>query len=116
GGYGILFDELPTGILADEILEPGPGRVRVLISHGGNPASCVPDQRKMVQALSALDLLVTIDPHMTPTAKLSHYILPPLLQYERPDLPLWLYEASFYPDPYTRYTTAVADVPTESAL
>jgi anaerobic selenocysteine-containing dehydrogenase len=116
GGYGILFGELPTGILADEILEPGPGRVRCLLVHGGNPASCVPDQRKMVRALSNLDLLVTIEPHMTPTAKLSHYVLPPVLQYERPDLPLWLYETNAYPDPFTRYTPAIADLPPGSEL
>ncbi len=111
GDYGILGGEMMTGIMADEILEPGPGRVRAMIVHGGNPVSSVPDQRKVVKALSALDLLVSLEPYMTPTAKLSHYILPPKLQYERPDLPLWLYEMLLYPIPFTRYSEAVAKPP-----
>jgi anaerobic selenocysteine-containing dehydrogenase len=111
GGYGLLDGELPTGIMADEILAPGDGQVRALIVHGGNPASAVPDQRKMVRALESLELLVTIEPFMSATAELSDYILPPTLPYERPDLPLFIYENLVTPAPYTRYTPAVADPP-----
>ncbi len=111
GGFGMLGGEMMTGIMADEILQPGPGRVRAMISHGGNPASSVPDQRKVVKALRALDLLVSLEPYMTPTAKLSHYILPPKLMYERPDLPLWLWEMLLFPIPFTRYTPAAAQPP-----
>lgn len=111
GGFGIIDGELPTGILADEILEPGAGRVRSLIVHGGNPASAVPDQERIVAALRSLDLLVTIEPFMTLTARLSDYVLPPTLQYERPDLPLFIYENLVSHDPYTRYTPAVARPP-----
>jgi anaerobic selenocysteine-containing dehydrogenase len=53
---------------------------------------------------------------MTPTAKLSHYILPPTLPYERPDLPLWLYEGLLYPVPFTRYTAAVARPPEDAEV
>src|SRR3546814_3269932 len=81
---------MATGVLADEILKPGPGRIRAMINHGGNPAVTVPDQRKIVEALRSLELLVSIDPFMTPTARLSHYILPPKLSYERADLPIFI--------------------------
>jgi len=111
GGYGQLDGELPTGILADEILAPGPGQLRCLLVHGGNPASAVPDQRKIVRALESLELLVTIEPFMTETARLSHYVLPPTLPYERADLPLFIYENLVTPEPYTRYTPAVAEPP-----
>ncbi|MDB5395478.1 MAG: nitrate reductase [Rhodospirillales bacterium] len=111
GGFGTLGGEMMTGVMAAEILEPGPGRVRAMIVHGGNPVSSVPDQRKVVEAFRALDLLVSIEPNMTPTAKLSHYILPPTLMYERSDLPLWLWEMLLYPIPFTRYTEAVAVPP-----
>ena len=40
-GYGVMDGELPTGSLAEEILQPGPGQVRALIVHGGNPASAI---------------------------------------------------------------------------
>jgi len=116
GDVGLIGGELPTGIMADEILEPGPGQVRFLFVQGGNPAAAVPGQHRIVNALKSLDLLVTIEPFMTVTARLSHYILPPKLQYERPDLPFFLYEGMVYPEPYTRYTPAVCAVPEGSEL
>jgi len=111
GDYGLIGGEMVTGKLADDILAPGEGRVRALFNHGGNPAVAVPDQRKMAEALRALDLLVSIEPVMSQTARLSHYILPPKLQLERPDLPIYLFEPYIFPRPYTRYTPPVADPP-----
>ena len=111
GDFGLIDGELPTGILADEILAPGAGQVRTLIVHGGNPASAVPDQERIVEALRSLELLVTIEPFMTQTARLSHYVLPPTLQYERADLPIFIYENLVSHDPYTRYTPPVARAP-----
>jgi len=111
GGFGVIDGELPTGILADEILTPGAGQVRCLLVHGGNPASAVPDQQRIVAALRSLELLVTIEPFMTQTARLSHYVLPPTLQYERADLPIFIYENLVTPEPYTRYTPAIATPP-----
>jgi len=52
---------LPTAALADEILEPGPGRIRALICVGSNPIAAWPDQHKTRRAMEALDLLVTLD-------------------------------------------------------
>ncbi|WP_380877184.1 dehydrogenase [Sphingomonas sp. DBB INV C78] len=116
-GYGAMNDEMMTGVMADEILEPGADRVRALIVHGGNPASSVPDQRHVVDALRKLDLLVCIEPTMGATARLADYVLPPFMQYERPDLPIWPYEYMLYPDqPYIRYTPAVAAPPEGAEL
>ncbi|HEX8603416.1 MAG TPA: molybdopterin-dependent oxidoreductase, partial [Pseudoduganella sp.] len=86
GDSAILFGEMMTATLPDEILTPGTGRIRSLVVVGGNPASVLPDQRKAVRALRDLELLVSIEPFMTTTAALSHYILPPLMQYERADI------------------------------
>lgn len=116
GGYGMFDGEMCTGVLADEILTPGPGRIRCLINHGGNPAATVPDQRKITRAFKSLDLLVSIEPFMTPTAKLSHYIIPPKLQFERDDLPYYPIEQVIYPAPYTRYARAVAKPPAGSEV
>ena len=102
----VIVPELPTGIMADEILEPGPGQVRAFFVHGGNPAVIVPDQVKMVKAFRSLELMVVIDPFLTPTAKLADYVLPTHLQYERADLPCWQYEG--YWQSYTRYTPPIA--------
>jgi anaerobic selenocysteine-containing dehydrogenase len=116
GDYGLIGGEMVTGKLADDILQPGPGRVRAMINHGGNPAVAVPDQRKMISALRSLDLLVSIEPVMSATARLSHYVLAPKLQFERPDLPIYLFEAAIFPRPYTRYTPALVDPPAGSEL
>ncbi|MAY34813.1 MAG: nitrate reductase [Spongiibacteraceae bacterium] len=116
GDFGLLEGELPTGTLADEILEPGDGQVKALLVHGGNPAASIPDQHKIVRALESLELLVTIEPFMTATARLSDYILPPTLQYERPDLPLFLYETMIYPEPFSRYTPALVAPPADAEV
>jgi anaerobic selenocysteine-containing dehydrogenase len=114
--YGTSWSQMLTGILPDEILKPGKGQVKALICHGGNPVTAIPDQRKTVRALRSLALLVSIEPYMTATAKISHYILPPLLIYERADLPLWWSERTIYPTPYTRYTAPMIEPPAGSEV
>ncbi|ALR21158.1 molybdopterin-containing oxidoreductase family protein [Sphingobium baderi] len=113
-GYGPVCGEMQTSAMADDILQPGPGQVKFLFNLGGNPATCVPDQRKMVQALRSLELFVSIEPFMTPTAHLSHYILPPRMFYERADLPMHIFEQVLYPRPYTRYTPSLTNPPAGS--
>src|SRR3546814_17298739 len=102
---------MATGVLADAILKPGPGRIRAMINHGGNPAVTVPDQRKIVEALRSLELLVSIDPFMTPTARLSHYILPPMLFYKLAALPIFLFKPHMFPHPFTHHQPAVHPSP-----
>lgn len=116
GDFGLIGGEMVTGTLADDILRPGDGQVRILFNHGGNPAAAVPDQRKMTEALKSLDLLVSIDPVMSETARLSHYVLPPKLQFERPDIPIYLFEAALFPQQYTRYSAAIAQPPAQAEL
>jgi anaerobic selenocysteine-containing dehydrogenase len=116
-GFGLIDGELPTGILVDEILTPGEGQVKALLVVGGNPASSIPNQRRVVDALRSLDLLVTVEPFMSATAMLSHYILPPTMQYERADLPFLTFERILYPqDAFTRYTPAHAKPPAGSEV
>jgi anaerobic selenocysteine-containing dehydrogenase len=115
GGYGMLGDEMMCGIMAEEMLAPGEGRIRCFFAHGSNVANVIPDQRKTVRALSSLDLLVSIDPFINETTKLSHYVLPTKLGYERADLTMFFYE-SLYAEPYARYTPAIAAVPEGSEL
>src|SRR3546814_14639595 len=71
-------------------MTPGPGQIRALIVDGSNIANSVPDRERMIAALRHLELLVVIDPHLTPTAQLADYVIAPTLQYERADLPITL--------------------------
>ena len=119
GDYGLIpcmVPEMATGIMADEILVPGTGQIKAFFVHGGNPGVIVPDQLKMVRAFRSLELLVTVDPYMTPTAQLSHYIIPTVLPYERPDFPCWQAESAYYLRPFTRYTQAVSKPPPGSEV
>lgn len=84
-GIGSFFGERLTGTLADEILTPGQDQIKCLIVGGGNPATIVPDQRRMGEALCLLELSVTIDPVFTTTAQLSDYVIAPTIMYERAD-------------------------------
>ncbi|MFL6606434.1 MAG: molybdopterin-dependent oxidoreductase [Steroidobacteraceae bacterium] len=115
-GFGSLFGEKMTGTLVDEITTAGRGRIRALFVDGGNPVNAIPDQHAVVQALSQLELLVTIDPFMTSTAKLSHYILPPTMMFERADLTTRDYEKFVLFRPYACYTEAVVQSPPGSEL
>ncbi len=109
-GLGRLMGEKLSGALADEILQPGPEQIKALFVVGGNPASALPDQRRAVEALASLELLVAIEPFMSTTAQLAHYILPPKLQYERADFPT-LADPTYYPEPFAQYTPAIASPP-----
>ncbi len=73
---------LPTAGLAEEILTPGEGQVRALIVLGGNPVLAWPDQIKTVEAMRALELLVTFDPQVSATGRFAHYIVAPTLPLE----------------------------------
>lgn len=107
---GTLYGEKMSGVLADEILQPGEGQLRALLVDGGNPVNALPDRPRAMAAMRALDLLVCIDPFMSETAQLADYVLPPTMMLERPDLPL-LFEKTAYPEPFTQYTTAVLPPP-----
>jgi anaerobic selenocysteine-containing dehydrogenase len=116
GDYGTLFGEKMSGALCDEILSEGSGRVRALIVDSGNPVNAIPGQRKVVRAMRALDLLVVIDPFLTNTGRLAHYVLPPLMLLERPALPPRDYETIIFQAPYTQYAPAVLAPPAGAEL
>lgn len=108
-GLGQLLFEMPCNVMADEILTPGEGQIRALISVGGNPEVGFPNQLKMRRALDDLELFVQIDPWMSASAKRADVVLAPKQCLEREDitsLSEWWHE-----NPYARYTEAFADAP-----
>ncbi|PIG97046.1 molybdopterin-dependent oxidoreductase [Deinococcus sp. UR1] len=79
------FDgELPNVALAEEILTPGDGQIRALITVAGNPVLSVPDGQALDRALSGLDFMVSIDPYLNETTRHAHVILPPAFGLEVP--------------------------------
>ena len=104
---GMLNAQKMSGTLAQEILTPGEGQIRALICGGGNPAAALPDQLKAVEAMGALELLVTIDPRYSETARMAHYVVAPTLALERPD-----HTRGHEPNmsmPFGQYTPAIVE-------
>ena len=105
-GYGPLRAEYPVVTLADEIAG---GRVKALVVSGGNPAGAVPDSARMIRALEQLDLLVTVDPFMSATARVADYVIAPIMHLERADTTR-AYEG-LMDRPFAQYTPAVVSPP-----
>ncbi|GAB3273986.1 molybdopterin-dependent oxidoreductase [Kineosporia babensis] len=76
-GHPEVLGEFPVAALAEEILTPGPGRVRGLITYAGNPARSFPDSARIQTALAHLDALICVDPYLNETTRHAHVILPP---------------------------------------
>ncbi|MHB8466962.1 MAG: molybdopterin-containing oxidoreductase family protein [Acidimicrobiales bacterium] len=113
---------MPTGVLADEILLPGDGQVRALLSVGGNPIAAWPDQLKVIEAMKSLDLLVQFDPWMAATAQHADYVIAPKMALETPAASLItdfvLAADLFYgPErPHAQYADAVVEPPPGSEV
>ena len=75
--------EFPVSALAEEILTPGKGRIRALVTSAGNPVLSTPNGRRLEEALAQLDFMVSIDPYLNETTRHAHFILPPTSGLER---------------------------------
>ncbi|MBA6413068.1 molybdopterin-dependent oxidoreductase [Parahaliea sp. F7430] len=113
---------LPTAALPDEILLPGEGQVKALISHGGNPVSIWPDQVKAIESIRALELSVQIDLTMSTTARESDYVIAVRHPLEMPGITLTHeFMNSYAPGfgttaPWAQYSPAVVEPPEDSDL
>ena len=112
GAYTANAGGLPGGILADEILTPGPERIRALIVMSGNPVTSMPDERRLQKAFRHLDLLVTIDMFTNETGREAHLVLPATSWLERADLAGW--NAAFVQESFIDSTPAMRPPPGEA--
>jgi anaerobic selenocysteine-containing dehydrogenase len=69
--------ELPVAVLAEEILTPGEGQIRGMITIAGNPVLSTPDGRGLDEALASLDFMISIDIYLNETTRHADLILPP---------------------------------------
>src|SRR3546814_7568795 len=69
--------ELPAAALAEEILTPGNGQVRALVTIAGNPVLSTPNGRQLETAPGSLDFMVSIDCYRNETTRFADFILPP---------------------------------------
>ncbi|WP_428311108.1 molybdopterin-dependent oxidoreductase [Hydrocarboniphaga sp.] len=99
----------PIATMSAEIETPGEGQLKALLVSHGNPAASGPGGRRLEKALGGLDLLVSMDPYLTETSRLAHYVLPPTLWIEREGFPI--FTMSHTAVPYAQWSEAVVPPP-----
>ena len=67
---------LPTSVLAEEMLTPGEGQIKALITNAGNPVLSAPNGKKMEQALAGLDFYLALDIYINESTRHADLILP----------------------------------------
>jgi len=82
---------IPAGIMADEILTPGPGKVRAMFNMAGNPLLTCAGSGRLATAFEDLGLFVCMDIVRNETAEYADYILPGLHSLERADIPFYFF-------------------------
>lgn len=86
GDFASVMGALPGGILADEILTPGPERIRALLVVAGDPVRSIPGSTRLQEALGSLDLLACVDMFDNATSRHAHAFLPAASWLERWDV------------------------------
>lgn len=104
--------ELPASVLAEEILTPGEGQIRALVTMAGNPVLSNPNGRQLDQAFEQLDFVVAVDCYINETTRHATIILPPTSPLERNhyDLSFNLFAVHNI----TRFNGALFDKPADS--
>jgi len=75
--------ELPVAVLAEEILTPGKGQIRAMLTVAGNPLLSTPNTRQLERAFESLDFMVSVDYFLNETSRHADLILPPCGPLER---------------------------------
>jgi anaerobic selenocysteine-containing dehydrogenase len=75
--------EFPVSSMAEEMLTPGEGQIRALVTVAGNPVLSTPNGEQLDRALTQLDFMVSIDFYLNETTRHADLILPPVSPLER---------------------------------
>jgi anaerobic selenocysteine-containing dehydrogenase len=68
--------QLPAVTLADEIMTPGPGQIRAMITQAGNPLLSNPNSARLTEAFAQLEFMMSIDIYLNETTRHADLILP----------------------------------------
>jgi len=77
-------NEFPVATLADEILTPGEGQIRGMITIAGNPVLSSPGGARLEQAFNSLEFMVSVDIYLNETTRHADIILPATTGLEVP--------------------------------
>ena len=71
-----VLGQVPASCLAEEIVTPGAGQIRGLVTIAGNPVISVPESDALDAALPLLDCMISIDNYLNETTRHAHVIFP----------------------------------------
>ncbi|MEV5647844.1 molybdopterin-dependent oxidoreductase [Nocardia sp. NPDC052254] len=110
--------EFPIATLADEIITPGEGQVRMLVTVAGNPVLSAPAGARLGDALAGLEFMVSVDRYLNETTRHADVILPPPRSLQAPHYDFALLQFAVHN--YARYSPPVLppadDRPSESEI
>ncbi len=106
---GLLVGEFPTALLPREIAADSPDRIRALICFGGDPLRAIGDPAAGRAGFEQLELLVSLDARMNPTADMADYVIATSQPFERHEITV-PGDGSF-PEPFVQYTPPVVEKP-----
>lgn len=104
--------EFPASVLAEEMLTPGEGQIRALVTMAGNPVLSNPNGRQLDRAFEQLDFVVAIDCYINETTRHADIILPPTSPLERNHYDISF--NSFAVQNIVRFNSALFDKPEDS--
>ncbi|MGX1804635.1 molybdopterin-dependent oxidoreductase [Nocardia sp. NPDC055321] len=109
--------ELPVATLADEILTPGEGRIRAMVTVAGNPVLSAPSSARLDEAFAGLDFMVSVDRYLNETTRHADVILPPprITQSPHYDFALLQFAVRNYAR-YSRPLVPLAGAPSEAEV
>ena len=81
-----VLNTLPGGILADEMLTPGPEQIRALLVVAGDPLTSIPGEARLRQALRQVECLICLDLFQNTTGREADLLLPTTSWLERWDI------------------------------
>ncbi|MDK9558228.1 molybdopterin-dependent oxidoreductase [Marinobacter sp. M216] len=76
--------EFPVATLADEILTPGEGQIKAMMTIAGNPVLSSPDGARLGEAFGSLEFMVSVDIYLNETTRYADIILPATTGLEVP--------------------------------
>lgn len=89
-----IMGELPISALAEEIDTPGDGRIRALITVGGNPVLSAPNGARLEAAIEGLDFMVSVDAYLNETTRHADVVFPTPSPLRRSHYDLAFYQLS----------------------
>ncbi len=75
--------ELPVSVMAEEMVTPGEGQIRGLMTVAGNPALSTPNGKGLTRAMEGLEFMVSLDRVINETTRHADIILPSTSPLER---------------------------------